>query len=214
MLLDYQSGRFNLDHKSEVMMDLMKVYDQQQMADIAEYYAAQSLPQAKYAPEASTVSKETIRLITKGDVSRMIVPCASCHGAKGEGGMNEPPALTGMSPRMFIRHMKAYQSGKRHNDVNSGMAQFTTDLTDAEIQALADYYASFITKEWNHEWNESDYLGLDPHIRNHCPDVVVKHDYGCRRLITPNIDIGENIMPMDMITHGHFCFLRILALTS
>jgi len=48
---------------------------------------------------------------------------------------------------MFIRHMKAYQSGKRHNDVNSGMAQFTTDLTDAEIQALADYYASFITKE-------------------------------------------------------------------
>ena len=89
MLLDYQSGRFNLDHKSEVMMDLMKVYDQQQMADIAEYYAAQSLPQAEYAPEASTVSKETIRLITKGDVSRMIVPCASCHGAKGEGGMNE-----------------------------------------------------------------------------------------------------------------------------
>lgn len=147
MLLDYQTGRFNVDHKSEVMMDLMKAYKPQQMADLAEYYAAQTLPQAYYAPEKSTVTKETIRLITKGDVSRMIVPCASCHGAKGEGGMNETPALTGMSPRMFIRHMNAYKSGQRHNDVNSSMAQFTTHLTDAEIRALADYYASFMTKE-------------------------------------------------------------------
>lgn len=147
MLLDYQSGRFKVDYKSEVMMDLMKVYNHQQMADLAEYYAAQTLPQASYLPENSTVTPETIRLVTKGDVSRMIVPCASCHGAKGEGGMNETPALTGMSPRMFVRHMKAYQSGLRHNDVNSGMAQFTIDLTDAEIRSLADYYASFTTKE-------------------------------------------------------------------
>jgi cytochrome c553 len=55
--------------------------------------------------------------------------------------MNETPALTGMSPRMFIRQMNAYKDGTRHNDVNSGMAQFTKDLTDEEIQALADYYA-------------------------------------------------------------------------
>lgn len=146
MLLDYQSGRFYVDHKSDVMIDLMKTYNNQQMSDLAAYYEAQSLPQAVYKPETSTVTDATIKLVRKGDVSRMITPCASCHGAQGEGGMNETPALTGMSPRMFVRHMKAYRSGDRNNDVNSSMAQFAENLTDEEIQSLADYYASFITQ--------------------------------------------------------------------
>lgn len=146
MLLDYQSGLFHIDHKSDVMIDLMNVYNKQDMADMAAYYEAQTLPHQHYAPETSTATSETIKMVKKGDVSRMIVPCASCHGAHGEGGMNESPALAGMSPRMFIRQMNAYRSGERNNDVNSGMAQFATDLTDAEIQALADYYATLNAK--------------------------------------------------------------------
>lgn len=141
MLKDYQSGRFIVDHKSHVMVNLVRVYDDQQLADMSAYFAAQPLPYAQYIEKEVDIDPKIVRLVAKGDTSRMIVPCASCHGAHGEGGMNETPALTGMSPRMFIRHMKAYQDGSRHNDVMSGMAQFTKDLTDDEIQALADYYA-------------------------------------------------------------------------
>lgn len=141
MLQDYKSGRFYVDHKSHVMVHLMQYYDAQQMADMAAYFAAQPLPYAEYVSKDIEVDPEIVRLVAKGDTSRMIVPCASCHGAHGEGGMNETPALTGLSPRMFIRQMQKYKSGERHNDVNSGMAQFSKDLTDAEIEALADYYA-------------------------------------------------------------------------
>lgn len=141
MLKDYKSGRFSIDHKSEVMINLMQVYSDQQMADMAAYYAAEPLPYAEYITKDATVDPAIVRLVNKGDNSRMIVPCASCHGAHGEGGMNETPALTNLSPRMFIRHMEAYRDGTRHNDVLSGMAQFAKDLTDEEIQQLADYYA-------------------------------------------------------------------------
>ena len=146
MLLDYKSGLFHIDHKSDVMIDLMSTYNQQQMADLAVYYEAQDLPHLQYAPEVSTATAKTSKMVRKGDVSRLIVPCASCHGAHGEGGLNETPALAGMSPRMFVRHMNAYRSGDRKNDVNSSMGQFTHDLTDAEIDALADYYATLSAK--------------------------------------------------------------------
>ncbi|HHS99351.1 MAG TPA: c-type cytochrome [Thiomicrospira sp.] len=146
MLLDYQSGLYHIDHKSDVMIDLMNVYNKQDMADMAAYYEAQRLPHQHYAPETSTATSETIKMVKKGDVSRLIVPCASCHGAHGEGGMNETPALAGMNPRMFVRQMKAYRSGDRNNDVANSMAQFATELTDVEIKALADYYATLSAK--------------------------------------------------------------------
>ncbi|BBP46457.1 cytochrome c [Thiosulfatimonas sediminis] len=141
MLLDYKSGRFYVDHKSHVMVNVMQYYNEQQMADMAAYFAAQPLPYAEYVEKDVDVDPAIVRLVAKGDTSRMIVPCASCHGAHGEGGMNETPALTGLSPRMFIRQMQKYKDGERHNDVNAGMAQFTKELTDDEIKALADYYA-------------------------------------------------------------------------
>lgn len=141
MLKDYKSGRFNVDHKSDIMVHLMQIYSDQQMADMAAYYAAQPLPYAEYISKDTEVDPGIVRLANKGDNSRMIVPCASCHGAHGEGGLNETPALTNLSPRMFVRYMEAYRDGSRNNDVVSGMAQFAKDLTDEEIQGLADYYA-------------------------------------------------------------------------
>lgn len=147
MLLDYQTGRFNLDRKSEVMIDLMQGYDKQALADLAAYFQAQPIPSGTYAAQSTAYDQQTVRLVTKGDVSRMITPCASCHGAKGEGGMNETPALSALSPRMFVRQMKAYRSGKRDNDVHQGMAQFAKNLTDDEISNLANYYATFMIKE-------------------------------------------------------------------
>lgn len=141
MLKDYQTGRYHVDHKSDVMINLVRIYNDQDLADMAAYFEAQPLPYAQYITQDVDVNPSIVRLVAKGDASRMIVPCASCHGAHGEGGMNETPALTGMSPRMFVRHMEAYRDGTRNNDVQSGMAQFAKDLTDAEIQSLADYYA-------------------------------------------------------------------------
>lgn len=142
-LLDYRSGLRNEgDGKSSVMIAATQPMSNQHMADLATFYAQQVIP----APAAmASVDPQIDRLVRKGDASRMITPCASCHGAHGEG--NEvTPALAGQTAHYFVRTMHAYKNGHRNNDINEGMSQFTHDLTDAEIDALAQYYASLNRK--------------------------------------------------------------------
>ncbi|MBN2866487.1 MAG: c-type cytochrome [Thiotrichales bacterium] len=142
-LMDYQSGLRNEgDGKSAVMAAATHNLTKQDMADLAAYYAQFAMISQ---PAIEQVDPAIDRLVRKGDASRMIVPCASCHGAHGEGNAITP-ALAGQTAHYFVRTMQAYKHKHRTNDINEGMAQFTHDLTDAEIQALADYYASLNAK--------------------------------------------------------------------
>ncbi|MEA1988970.1 MAG: c-type cytochrome [Pseudomonadota bacterium] len=140
MMLDYRDGRRWENYKqANIMVKLAQAMDDQEIADVAAFYA--SNPSTVWDIETQPVTEKIDRLVRKGDVSRMIVPCASCHGAHGEG-KDITPAIAGQVPEYFVRTMKAYQTKHRKNDVAEGMAQFTHDLTSDEIQALADYYAT------------------------------------------------------------------------
>ena len=142
-LMDYQTGlRHEGDGKSSVMTAATHDLTKQDMADLSAYYAQYAMISQ---PVISEVDPAIDKLVRKGDASRMIVPCASCHGAHGEGNA-VTPALAGQTAHYFVRTMKSYKHKHRTNDINEGMAQFTYDLTDAEIQALADYYAVLTAK--------------------------------------------------------------------
>ncbi|AHF00843.1 cytochrome C552 [Thiomicrospira aerophila AL3] len=137
-LLDYQSGLRNEgDGKAKLMQAATLPMSNQDMADLAVYYAQQALPIRVAQPDTEPKIDHMIR---KGEVSRMIIACASCHGAHGEGN-GITPALAGQTSDYFMRTMQAYRDKKRSNDIHEGMAQFAYELSDAEIQALADYYA-------------------------------------------------------------------------
>lgn len=136
MLLDYHSGLRREDERAGVMNAVAEMLSKQDMADLAAFYAAQSLPAAAHAADAATA-----QLIRRGEPSRLVTPCASCHGLHGQGGINETPALAGLPRDYFIRTMQHYRDGSRHNDALQAMRAFAKPLTDAEIMALADYYA-------------------------------------------------------------------------
>ncbi len=65
--------------------------------------------------------------------------CANCHGTDGRsvggGGM---PGLAGLSRTYFIEQMNAFRGGARQATV---MHQIAKGYTDAQISALADFYA-------------------------------------------------------------------------
>ncbi len=66
--------------------------------------------------------------------------CANCHGTDGrtvEG--SAIPALAGMPKDYMVLQMKAFKDGSRPATV---MHQLTKGLTDAQINSIADYYAS------------------------------------------------------------------------
>ena len=67
--------------------------------------------------------------------------CIGCHGAAGEGGVG--PRLAGQSAADLVAKMNAYRAGEQVGPMTAMMAPMAASLTDAEIQALADYITTF-----------------------------------------------------------------------
>ena len=65
--------------------------------------------------------------------------CASCHGPLGISVQPDAPNLAGQ-PRIYLEaQLKAFRDGTRKHQVMSLMAR---TLTDEDIAALAEWYAS------------------------------------------------------------------------
>jgi cytochrome c553 len=140
-LLDYQAGGRHENPRATLMKVAVDGMSRQDMADVAAYYA--SLPAvAAPAPKLDAAAHARAdRLARRGDPVRLLTPCASCHGAAGQGGVNETPALAGQSVGSFVRTLQDYREGRRVTDANQGMRQFAERLTLQEIHDLAAYYA-------------------------------------------------------------------------
>ncbi len=136
-MVDYADHRRREDNRAHIMNVISEDLSEQDMADLAAFYEQQELPD-KAKPEKSHPAHE---LVSVGDPSRLITPCAACHGSNGSGGINESPSLRGQPKDYFVRTMELFKDGHRHNDVAKGMSQFAEPLTDEEIEQLADYYA-------------------------------------------------------------------------
>ena len=65
--------------------------------------------------------------------------CAGCHGANGEGKGPAGPAIAGMDKAKFVQAIKDYKSGKR---ANAPMKSISANLSEADCDNLAEYYAS------------------------------------------------------------------------
>jgi cytochrome c553 len=70
-----------------------------------------------------------------------VPPCASCHGALGEGqasGAGAVPRLAGLSRDYLVKQVDDYRQGRRHSDI---MQPIAGTLTADEVSALAAYYS-------------------------------------------------------------------------
>lgn len=145
LMLDYRDRRHVNNKGAELMHDIAEMMTPQQIADVSAYYAAQKAPQDDGTPRpAAQLNPE--QLVRKGDPSRLLTPCASCHSTRGQGGKLEAPALAGQNPLYFVRTMLEYKNSTRTNDAAHGMRTFAKRLSREEIDALATYYADLPTK--------------------------------------------------------------------
>ena len=65
--------------------------------------------------------------------------CAPCHGRDGIAPDSEAPHLAGQNERYLFNQLMAFRTGARRHREMRFMAR---ELTEAEIAALAAYYAS------------------------------------------------------------------------
>ena len=147
MLKDYKEGKRKGSHAAEIMTAEGQLVTDQDMADLAQFYASFDLPAL---PEGVTfdaaMGEQITYIVRRGDGKRLLAPCQSCHVSNGEGQATDTPALAGQTPEYFIKTMQDYKTGARSNDVYSRMRLIAKVLTDEEIVQLAHYYAGLTAK--------------------------------------------------------------------
>jgi len=142
-LLDYRDNhRRDNYRKADLMHRVSTLLTDQNIVDLAAFYASSPLPQK---PEGINMelAKKGERIAQKGDKSLGIDSCASCHGKEGTSGTTpKTPALAGQTPEYFIQAMKMYQEDMRSSDAGEEMRSISKLLSSDKIKALAHYYAS------------------------------------------------------------------------
>ncbi len=145
-LQDFKSGA----RKDGAMAGMVALLSQQDMANIAAYYAAQKITQGVAKKDAAMI-KLGQKIYRGGKLETKTTACIACHGPKGAGIPSANfPALASQHSAYIVQQLIAFrqnafnaQTGantpSRTNDYAHMMQDATKDLTNAEIKAVAEY---------------------------------------------------------------------------
>jgi len=128
------------ERKNPVMNAQAANLSDQDMKDLAAYFAAQKPTPGVASPAAVKVAEKLYR---GGDAARGLPACAACHGPQGNGNAGAAyPRISGQHAKYtatVLRTLRGLHGAPipRQNLVT--MATVASKLTDAEIDALASY---------------------------------------------------------------------------
>ena len=133
-LREIQSG----DRPAMLMVGILDGMTEQDLMDLAAYYADQTAQGGAAKPELAELG-ESIYLA--GIPRKGVAACTGCHAPDGQGNNSAGfPALAGQWPEYVETQLKAYRSGDRANDGTGQMMRLIArDLSDDEIAAVASY---------------------------------------------------------------------------
>lgn len=136
---DYASGT----RENPIMANWAKQLDETQRAALADYYSSLTAP---YTPErgelASAAWERGRQLARQGDEVERVQACDNCHGPEGRGVPHAAPYLACQSAEYIVAALKSWQRHTRRNDNGKLMTSVVSRLQDADIAAVAAYYAS------------------------------------------------------------------------
>ena len=132
-LFDYRDG----SRSSSIMAPVTKPLTDADIGALAWYYASQQAPAAK----AASAPQRGWQLARYGDNALAIPACVDCHGGNLTGG---GPVLPGLAqPTAYTTaQLAAFRSGERKNDGDGIMQSIAKRLSDADVKALGEYYAT------------------------------------------------------------------------
>lgn len=127
-LKDFKEGR----RKDPVMSPMAANLSKQDMIDLGNYFAAQK-------PKPSDFKADDAK-VKLGKAKADEVLCAMCHLA-GFAGQNEIPRVAGQKYDYVVKQLKDFRAKNRTNDAGN-MTSVSANLTDADIENLAQYISS------------------------------------------------------------------------
>ncbi len=127
---DYRDGQRN----EELMKDPVAGLSDQQIVDIAAYFALQTTESPLHKDIDSDGAFHPLE-----DGKRMAASCNGCHGPNGNSNTKKFPSLTGQDVKYLARATKAYQTDQRHH---KAMTNLVSGLSDVDIEKIAYFYAT------------------------------------------------------------------------
>ena len=130
-LTNFKEGK----RANAVMSGVAGALSTDEMKDLAAYFAGQkqALGKAKSNGVGSLGEK-----IYRGGIAATGVPaCAACHGANGAGIPKQYPRMAGQHADYNLQQLRTLRTGERANAPM--MMTIAAKMTDAEMQAVADY---------------------------------------------------------------------------
>src|SRR5260221_5077642 len=125
------------------MANFAKALSVQQRAKFAARYAAMSTPSiAQPKPPMAVHLARGHQLAHQGDEAKRVQSCNGCHGPDGVGVPRSAPYLAGQSAEYLASALKGFQTGTRKSDPGELMRSVAGRLDDADIAAVAGYFAS------------------------------------------------------------------------
>ena len=122
----------------QVMSGMAASVSDEDLADISAYFASQPMMKGD-RPSSNQIGK---KLFENDDLSRMMVRCNSCHGATGKGqnpGNPVYPVIGGQHKDYLLGQLLNFRKGVRNNSPGGVMNMTVSRLSDAELEALAEY---------------------------------------------------------------------------
>jgi cytochrome c553 len=132
-LRNFQSGT----RTHQIMSAIAATISDDDLADIAAYFASRDKMKG-----SGSNNKVGENLFLHGDMSRMMVACVNCHGVNGKGkspGNPVFPVIGGQQKDYLRGQLINFRAGDRSNSPGGVMNIITQNLTDEELDALADY---------------------------------------------------------------------------
>ena len=131
----------NTTRKNDIMLGMAAALSEQDMADIGAFYASQKL--AGPAPADQDKAALGKQIYKGGDLTTGIPACQACHGPKGGGVAGSGyPQVGGQYVDYTLAQLKGFRDGTRTNDDKELMRSIIKDMTDEQLEAVANYIAT------------------------------------------------------------------------
>jgi cytochrome c553 len=136
-LQDFKSG----NRSNPQMSPMATALSEQDMEDIAAYYAEQSITEGQIpASVEDRLIELGERIYRAGDINKGLASCMACHGPAGTGNPTAGfPNVASQHSAYTAVQLQAFKTEARNNDTNSVMQDVSLKLTNDEINAVSLY---------------------------------------------------------------------------
>jgi cytochrome c553 len=132
-LMEFKAGA----RKNDLMSPMAAPLTEQDMDDLAAYFSSQTQSPGTAAADKVALGEKIFRA---GNSKNGVAACMACHGPAGLGNPDANfPRISGQHADYLAKAMKDFRSGSRSNDMGRMMQGVAAKMTDAEIEAVAQY---------------------------------------------------------------------------